>query len=99
MGILKNHIPLLTGLDIGLILVRKEPNSEWLGIVASGGFALINENKVTILVNEAEIGSEIALDEAEASLASAKYSLENSEDSKKKLENNSNYKKARVRLL
>lgn len=57
MGILKGHIPLLTGLDTGLILVRDDSNSKWLIIVVMGGFALVNNNKVTILVNEAELGS------------------------------------------
>lgn len=57
MGVLTNHIPLLTGLDIGLVSVRKELNSDWINIVIAGGFALVNDNKVTILVNEAELGS------------------------------------------
>lgn len=56
MGVLTNHIPLLTGLDTGIVLVREE-NSSWLPIVVTGGFALVNDNKVTILVNEAELGS------------------------------------------
>lgn len=57
MGVLKNHIPLLTGLDTGLLLVRTDKNSKWIGIVVAGGFALVNNNKLTILVNEAELGS------------------------------------------
>lgn len=57
MGVLKNHIPLLTGLDIGLMLVKSEVDSNWIPVVVMGGFALVNDNKVTILVNEAELGS------------------------------------------
>ena len=57
MGILTNHIPLLTGLDTGLILIRKPSSSDWIYVVVMGGFALVNDNKVTILVNEAELGS------------------------------------------
>jgi F-type H+-transporting ATPase subunit epsilon len=57
MGVLKNHIPLLTGLDTGLIMVRTEDSAKWIGVVVMGGFALVNNNKVTILVNEAELGS------------------------------------------
>jgi F0F1-type ATP synthase epsilon subunit len=30
---------------------------EWITVVVTGGFALVNNNKVTILVNEAELGS------------------------------------------
>lgn len=57
MGVLKNHIPLLTGLDTGLVLVREMSSDKWISIVVTGGFALVNDNKVTILVNEAELGS------------------------------------------
>lgn len=57
MGVLTNHIPILTGLDTGLLLIRKKLNSDWICIVVAGGFALVNNNKITILVNEAELGS------------------------------------------
>ena len=57
MGVLKDHIPLLTGLDIGLVLIRTATSANWIGVVVMGGFALVNNNKVTILVNEAELGS------------------------------------------
>jgi F-type H+-transporting ATPase subunit epsilon len=57
MGVLTNHIPLLTGLDTGVVLIRNESSSNWINVVVTGGFALVNNNKVTILVNEAELGS------------------------------------------
>lgn len=57
MGVLTNHIPLLTGLDTGTIMVRNISSDTWNYIVVMGGFALVNNNKVTILVNEAEFGS------------------------------------------
>lgn len=57
MGVLSNHIPLLTGLDTGVILIRNELSSNWISVVVMGGFALVNNNTVTILVNEAELGS------------------------------------------
>lgn len=61
MGVLKNHIPLLTGLDTGVILVRKSKTLPWESFVVAGGFALVNNNKVTILVNEAELGSVLSV--------------------------------------
>ena len=47
----------LTGLDTGVVFVRRSENSSWDYIVVAGGFALVNKNKLTILVNEAELGS------------------------------------------
>nr|YP_009145388.1 ATPase epsilon subunit [Cryptoglena skujai]AKL39013.1 ATPase epsilon subunit [Cryptoglena skujai] len=99
MGVLTNHIPLLTGLDTGLILVRKSVSSDWIGVVVTGGFALVNDNKITILVNEAELGSEINAEEAEMAFLAAKSALENASDEKRKIEINSQFKKARARLV
>nr|YP_010700431.1 ATP synthase CF0 subunit epsilon [Phacus arnoldii]WCH63531.1 ATP synthase CF0 subunit epsilon [Phacus arnoldii] len=102
MGILKDHIPILTGLDTGcLMLVRNAVDLKWVVIAVMGGFALVNNNKVTILVNEAELGSNINFDEAESSYLAAKLSVENasSTDSKKKLESILQFKKARARFV
>lgn len=47
----------LTGLDTGVVFVRQSDVSGWQYILVTGGFALVNNNKLTILVNEAELGS------------------------------------------
>ena len=39
------------------MLVRSVADSKWTVVAVMGGFALVNNNKVTILVNEAELGS------------------------------------------
>lgn len=57
IGILPGHTPIVTGLDTGIIFIRKSQDSEWLLVIVSGGFALVNKNKVTVLVNAAELGS------------------------------------------
>lgn len=98
MGVLTNHISLLTGLDIGILSIRKDSSSDWINMVVTGGFALVNNNKVTILVNEAELGADINAEEAEQSFLSSKVAFENIVDGKKKLEVNSQYKKARARF-
>lgn len=98
MGVLTNHISLLTGLDTGLLSIRKDSSSNWINVVVTGGFALVNNNKVTILVNEAELGSDINAEEAEAAFLSSKLAFENVVDTKKKLEISSQYKKARARF-
>jgi hypothetical protein len=38
-------------------LLRKEVADGWTVFVVTGGFALVNNDVVTILVNEAEFGS------------------------------------------
>ena len=57
IGILQNHTPLITGLDIGVLLLREK--SEWSAMAVMGGFALIQDNTLTLLVNEAEFGKNI----------------------------------------
>jgi len=97
MGILKNHIPVLTGLDIGVLYVRTLFSNDWTVFLVMGGFALVNNNKVTILVNEAELGSEIDSLEAEQTYLSSKSSLDLVDNTKKRLELESQFKRARAR--
>jgi F-type H+-transporting ATPase subunit epsilon len=95
MGVLTNHMPLITGLDIGVLLVRTD--AEWTSMAIMGGFALIRDNKITILVNEAEFGSEINKDEAEADFLIAKAALEKATGRKEKIEKTLTYQRARAR--
>jgi F-type H+-transporting ATPase subunit epsilon len=95
MGVLKNHTPLITGLDIGVMLVRS--GTEWVSMALMGGFALVKDNKVTILVNEAELGSDIDSEEAEAQFNAAKATLESAAGRKEKIEANLAFKRARAR--
>ena len=95
MGVLKNHTPLITGLDIGVMLVRS--GTEWISMALMGGFALVKDNKVTILVNEAELGSNIDSEKAEVQFNEAKVKLENASGRKEKIEANLAFKRARAR--
>jgi ATP synthase F1 epsilon subunit len=95
MGVLKNHTPLITGLDIGVMLVRS--GTEWISMALMGGFALVKDNKVTILVNEAELGSNIDSEQAEVQFNEAKAKLENASGRKEKIEANLAFKRARAR--
>jgi ATP synthase F1 epsilon subunit len=95
MGVLKNHTPLITGLDIGVMLVRS--GTEWISMALMGGFALVKDNKVTILVNEAELGSNIDSEQAEVQFNEAKVKLENASGRKEKIEANLAFKRARAR--
>jgi len=63
LGILKGHAPLLTALDIGVMRVRVD--KDWIPVVLMGGFAEVENDELTILVNGAEEGSKIDKDEAQ----------------------------------
>nr|QUE29248.1 AtpE [Erythrotrichia welwitschii] len=96
LGILTGHAPLLTALDIGVMRVRID--KEWMSIVLMGGFAEVENNDLTILVNGAEEASQIDLETAQTSLENAIEELENSDSAKKKIENTQNLRKARARV-
>ncbi|MEH2274203.1 MAG: ATP synthase F1 subunit epsilon [Nostoc sp.] len=75
LGILTGHAPLLTALDTGVMRVRAAKNENWQAIALLGGFAEVEENEVTILVNGAERGDKINLEEARAAYNQAEAGL------------------------
>jgi ATP synthase F1 epsilon subunit len=95
IGILRNHASLITALDIGLMLSRNQ--SEWKTIALIGGFALVQENQVTILVNEAVTASSVEEKEVTKTLDEASNRLNQVVDEKRKVEAVFAYKRARVR--
>nr|YP_009297473.1 ATP synthase CF1 epsilon subunit [Erythrotrichia carnea]AOM66816.1 ATP synthase CF1 epsilon subunit [Erythrotrichia carnea] len=96
LGILTGHAPLLTALDIGVMRVRID--KEWMSIVLMGGFAEVENNDLTILVNGAEEASQINLETAQANLDKAIEELEKSNSTKEKIENAQKLRKARARV-
>lgn len=96
LGILTGHIPLLTALDIGVMRVRVE--KDWIPIVLLGGFAEVENNTITILVNGAEEGSEINIEQAQINLEKATSMLADAETNKQKIEATQNIRKARARV-
>ena len=73
LGVLPGHISLVTAIDVGVLRLRT--NSKWSSIALMGGFAEIESDEVTVLVNSAEIGSQINLEDAEEALVKAKAEL------------------------
>jgi F-type H+-transporting ATPase subunit epsilon len=69
LGILTGHAPLLTALDTGVMRVRADKN--WVPIALMGGFAEVEADEVTILVNAAERGDTIDKEEARAAFTQA----------------------------
>ena len=73
LGILTGHAPLLSALDTGVMRVRS--GKDWVAIALMGGFAEVENNDVTILVNGAERGDKINLEEARTAYNEAESRL------------------------
>ena len=101
LGILGGHAPLLTALDTGVLRVRATGGSkEWTSIALMGGFAEVEDDEVTILVNGAELGSSIDASEAEKAYEEAQSASDNvsGDDRAAVLKAGNALKKARARL-
>jgi len=99
LGILKGHAPLLTALDIGVMRVKGEKN--WIPIALMGGFAEIENDEVTILVNGAERGESIDMEKARSVYNQAQErfnQVQNSENRQEKIQATQALKKARARF-
>lgn len=96
LGILKGHAPLLTALDIGVMRVRVD--KEWIPVVLMGGFAEVENDELTILVNGAEEGSNIDKTEAQKNLEEMTNKFNEAQTTKEKIEATQNLRKARARV-
>lgn len=99
MGILSGHAPMLTALETGVLRVRA--NNEWTSIALMGGFAEVENGEVTVLVNDAEPGAGINLDDAKAVLntAEARFNkAQNGTDRPELIVATQQYKRARARV-
>ena len=61
-GVLANHAPLLSTIKTGILVFKKDGNEE--NMMISGGFCEISNNKITFLVEAAELGRDIDIDRA-----------------------------------
>lgn len=64
MGVMKNHAPLMTTLDIGQVKYRQGGKEHYLAVC--GGFAEVKNNVVIVLADAAEKAEDIDLQRAEA---------------------------------
>lgn len=74
LGILPNHIPLVTALKIAPVLVRKPDGKEQV-IAVHGGFMEVRKEKVVILAESAELPSDIDIDRARSAKERAEQRL------------------------
>jgi F-type H+-transporting ATPase subunit epsilon len=104
LGILPGHLPLLTALDVGPMIIRTDSGERTFYI--DGGFAEVSRTKITVLtedcrgVNELDVeGARALLEAAEKKLAHAEHHIdEHTEDSVLE-QHRAEIKRAQMRLL
>ncbi|NJK37484.1 MAG: F0F1 ATP synthase subunit epsilon [Oscillatoriales cyanobacterium RM2_1_1] len=98
VGILTGHVPMMTALDTGVMRVRVQ--NEWIPIVLLSGFAEIEEDEVTILVNGAEPGNDIDMETARTAYTNALTALTQAEmgTEQEKIKAKNALKRARARF-
>ena len=69
VGILPGHVTMLAALETGVMQLKAA--GEWKSIVLLGGFAEVESDEVTVLVNGAELGSSIDRSAAESEFETA----------------------------
>ena len=96
LGILTNHAPLLTALDIGVMRLKIE--GKWTSLILMEGFAEVEENTITILSNNAEEADNIDATTAQAELEEATLRVDQVSTKKEKIEATLNLRKAKARF-
>ena len=96
VGVLNGHATLITALDTGLLRIKLE--DKWTPIILCGGLAEIDENRVTVLVNDVEEIGSVKLSEATAELEKATLAVESAETSKAILDTTMNLKRATAKV-
>ncbi len=76
--VLPNHLPLVSSLNPGEILIKKD--KEEIPMAISGGFVELNNNQMVILADTAERVEEIDVERAEQARQKAKDLLEKKQD-------------------
>lgn len=65
IGVLPRHYPLVTGLQVGVLRVKKEGGEEWEPIaISSEGLMEVLPERISILVGAAELRHEIDVERA-----------------------------------
>nr|ANS11025.1 ATP synthase CF1 epsilon subunit [Euphronia guianensis] len=96
MGVLPNHVGIVTILDIGVLRIRL--NDQWVTIALMGGYARISNNKILILADGGEKGSDIDAQEARQTFEIAKANLEKAEGTIEIIEAKQALRQAKARV-
>ncbi len=100
LGILPGHISMVTAIDIGVLKLRTS-DGKWSSIALMGGFAEVESNDVTVLVNSAELGKNIDKEAVQKELSDAEQKLNKLEDatnSPEKIQAQETLSKARAKF-
>ncbi|PZE19398.1 F0F1 ATP synthase subunit epsilon [Paenibacillus xerothermodurans] len=73
LGILPNHIPLVTPLKVAPVTVKKNRTDEYIAV--NGGFMEVRKDKVVILAESAELPEQIDIERAKQAKARAEERL------------------------
>lgn len=73
LGILANHIPMVTPLQIAPVQIKKSTGDDLIAV--SGGFMEIRKDKITILAQSAELPEDIDVNRAQAAKERAERRL------------------------
>jgi F-type H+-transporting ATPase subunit epsilon len=73
IDVLPNHASLVAAVDIGVMKIRL--NGQWSTMALMGSFAKIDNDRITVLVNNAERDVDIDLKEAQETFKVAKADL------------------------
>ena len=77
IGILDGHASLITALDTGLLRIKLD--DKWTPIILCGGLAEIDQNRITVLVNDVEELISLELSEVTRELEQATLAAEEAE--------------------
>lgn len=78
LGILKNHIPLVTPLKVGKVRIKQDGETKVLAVAE--GYLDVGVNKTTIVTDAAEWPSDIDVNRAELARKRAEVLLEKKQD-------------------
>lgn len=96
LGILSDHAPLITALEIGVLRFKVDNN--WYPIILFGGFAEVEDNQLTVLVNGVEETLVKDIEATKVELEQASVTLESAETEREKFEASQNLKKVAARV-
>ena len=96
LGILPHHAPLMTALQPGEILIRKDEGDSFLAV--SGGFMEVMGNRVTILADTCERSEEIDEQRAQEAIERARERIGSHESDVQLEQAMASLRRAQVRL-